>query len=311
MKPTDGTNVPYLPVEIHIKDWKVPKYSPHSKAEVLAATIHCLLQSCSATPEHPLDIQIVTENPDDKKWAEAFAKKYINSPGKEQQQISPTPVAKSLIKTDSFGIRYVIFPEKNPEHLLPKNAPIFLPISYGQYGNSENSGSFIPTWPTTNSPHKKAEPLLFLAHPNPHFYELFNGSRRPFSSEFHPLLQNQQYFIYGADSQEEIATVYLGIWKQSPHQLAMMISAAVLTTQAQHQKALRVSVATLSEDSDIISQLSPLPGWEKETINGRIQISATFQYNPKSKTLSKGTLPNQKTIKVSPNGHIHLITEEK
>jgi len=311
VKPTDGTNVPYLPVEIHIKDWPAPKYSPHSKSEVLAATIHCLLQSCSATPEHPLDIRIVTENPDDKKWAEVFAKKYITSPGKDQQKVSPTPVGKSLIKTDSFGVRYVIFPNKNPKHLLPKIAPIFLPIHYEQNWDSENSGSFIPTWPTTSSPQKATEPLLFLARPNPHFYELFNADRRPFSAEFHPLLQNQQSFIYGANSKTEIATIYLQIGKQSPHQLAMMISAAVLTTRAQHHKALRVSVAALSEDSKIIAQLTPLPGWEKDTVNGQMQISATFDYDPKTKTLSKGTLPNKKTIKVSPNGHIHLIAEEK
>ena len=90
-----------------------------------------------------------------------------------------------------------------------------------------------------------------------------------------------------------------------------MISAIVLATEAHHDKAVRISVEASAEDSDIIAQLSPLPGWKEETKHGRRQIAATFEYDPKTQSLSKGTLPNKMAIKVSPNGQLYLGYEDK
>ncbi|MGB0775127.1 MAG: hypothetical protein ACPGUY_04730 [Akkermansiaceae bacterium] len=132
VEPTDGTNVPYAPVNIRIKAWKKPAYSPYSKEQVLQATLHCLLRSTGATPKHPLQIKIIAEDKADLAWAKQYEKNYINKPNSTKEPITPTKISGTTLTTDHRGITYVHFDGVKPLPADKKQQPLM--IASGMFG---------------------------------------------------------------------------------------------------------------------------------------------------------------------------------
>ena len=70
-------------MNLRVKAWPAPAYSPYTREQVMAAAVHCLLRSTHATPKVPLQIEVITDNPADKTWADKFAGSYIRLPDTE------------------------------------------------------------------------------------------------------------------------------------------------------------------------------------------------------------------------------------
>lgn len=295
-------DVPGSPVEINIKDWDVPPYSPHRKEEVLAATIHCLIQSSHASVDRPLEIQILTENKDDQIWAQPFAKKYIRLPGEDGKPVTPTPVGDTFIKTDGFGIQYVISPKLNPKHLTPKIKPAILPIEFNHDGKPT---SFIPYWPASGT----SNPLQLIEAPRGHFHDLFRSQR--FSYEGNPLLAGRQYCSIKSKVTDELIEVSMSFDNQSLRNVTSAIASAALTARINYMQPLKVTIESYREDAELVSTLLKTPGWEKATIGQRHAASATFDYDPQTKSFKKGTLPDGVTIASFPSGMLYLKPNDK
>lgn len=305
VRPTDGTSIRNEPVEIHIKDWAIPAYSPHSKAEVLAATIHCLLQSSHATPDHPLDIKVITENKEDQSWAAPFTKKYVRSPGQDGLPVTPTPVGDSVVITDGFGVCYVISKKLNPKGLMPKIAPVILPFSFAESSDGMLLPGLIPFWPGNGSSDSKIEPLQSLGLSRSHFYNLFSNGVN-LSLEFNPLYLGNQYFSTRTNSEHKVVEFNLSVNEQALEDISATIAAAAITSRASHNKAVQVTIGTLSENEPLLKFFLDTPGWEKSMIGNRQAVTALFDYDPKKKSLRKGTLPGGVTIGLYASGRIFL-----
>ena len=310
VKPTDGSNVPYEPVEIHIKDWDIPPYSPHTKAEVLTATIHCLLLSCHASADHPLKIRIIIENKDDRTWAESFEKKYIRLPGKDKKPVTPTPVGDSFIKTDGFGIQYVISRKLNPKHLTPKITPVILPLDYREFTQEGIPPGLVPFWPGTDFSSFPKGPLQCLDLPRGHFYNLFSSGSQ-FSLELNPLLTGSRYFSIKSNPKEDIVEVRLTFGKQSLGDLTSGIAAAALSSKINHDKPMRITVNNYQENSKELKSLLETPGWKKTSVANRTAATSTFDYDPETQKFAKGTLPGGMVISSYPDGRIHLKSKDQ
>ena len=300
VKPTDDTSVPYAPVEIHLKDWEIPAYSPHTKEEVLAATIHCLLLSCRPGPGNPLDLRIIAENEKDLTWAKPFEKKYITRPGENNESITPTPVGNSFIKTDGFGIRYVISKKTNPKHLTPNINPAILPVTYGDRGDTEYIlPALVPTW--EGSDHA----LDYLSLPNGHFHNISTSGLK-FTLESNAFLVGNQDFSLESQPADDVVEVNMMVFNQSLDDLSSGIAAAVMTTRINHDKPMKISVGSFATDSELIEALLETPGWVKSETGGLVEATATLDYDPKTKSLAKGTLPGGIIISTDPTGQIFL-----
>lgn len=298
VRPIDGTNVPGTPVEIHIKDWPVPAYSPHTRADVLAATIHCLLQSCYASPDLPLDLRIVTENKKDDAWAKPYAKKYITRPGKDNKPITPTPVGESILKTDPFGTRHVIFPGKNPKHLTPEKKPLILPVTTGGFEQEARPFHLIPIWVGNST-----EVIKNLSLPHSHFYNIFPGFQ--FSLELNPLLGHQKAISIGTSIKKDAVETWLNIANQSAIDLGSGIAAAAINARLHHNKPLKITVRS-DAGSETMAKLLKTPGWEPVEARYGKAATTVLEYDPERRTLSKGLLPDGLTIKSRPDGSIYF-----
>lgn len=303
--------LPYFsdPIEIHIKDWNPPAYSPHTKTEVLAATIHCLLLASRPTADHPLEVRIITQNKDDQVWAASFAKKYVTHPGKDQKPIPPTSVGSSILKTDGYGIQYVIFPDKNPEHLPPREAPVILPMSGGGRGSDGRFPYFIPVWPGNDSSQALKSPILSLAKPQGHFYNLFT-SVPLFSMELNPLLSQDKALSIHSKLEDDYVAISMTTSNSSLGSLASAILAAAMTAKINHNKPIRLAINFYGKE-EIMEQLLKTPGWEKTKIGNRMATTTLIDYDPKTKSLVKGTLPGALAISSYPDGKIYLKRKTK
>ncbi len=259
------------------------------------------------TPTRPLDVRITTENKKDQKWAGPFAKKHIRLPDRYQKPVAPTPVGDSFIKTDGFGIQYVISPTLNPQHRTPKTVPVILPTAY--WLTDGKLPPLVPSWPETHSSSFSKDPLQFLNQPSSHVHNLF-GERR-FSLELNPLLQGIQEPSLHVNSENDIVEVHLSVWKPSPDTLPSILAALAMTTKLNHDKPMRITINSAAEDSEILKILMATEGWEKVTLPKRSGISTTFDYDPKTTTLVQGTLPGGILISSRPDGRISLKPPKK
>lgn len=298
VRPIDGTMVPYEPVEILIKDWPVPPYSSHTKEEVLASTIHALVQSCHATVDTPLDLRIIAENKKDEKWAMPFQKKYIRLPGKDQKPVTPTPVGDTFLKIDGFGIRYVISANFNPGGELPKAPPVILPFEYAHDGKPSN---LIPVWTATTFP----DPFQALATPRGHFYNLFSNGYQ-FSYEANPLLHANRALSIQSKVTEELVEVTIGFGGQTVRQINAAIASAAIIARLHHDKAIRVTFDHQIPNSRMIETFLEAPGWKKGTIGNRPAVTSRFDYDPKTRSFAEGALPGGATIATFPNGPLFI-----
>lgn len=303
--PTDGTMVPQSPVNIHIKNWPAPVYSPHTKSEVLAATIHCLLQSSGPSADTPLKINILTENKKDQSWAGQYDKKYVLLPGADGKPVVPTKVGDSILTTDGYGTQHVIFPKKNPKHLTPKARPVILPVSYGNFADGESLPALVPVWPGTDPTGYIKDPLQTIGLPQTHFYNRFHSGFR-FSLESNPLLTNKQYFSINFLKNQDSVEARMSVLNQPLTDLAAGFAAAAMTAKLHHGKALKITVDCYSDESGVLDDLLKTPGWEEAEVAGRTAATTVFDYDPKTKKLIKGTLPGKVVLKSFPNGSVYL-----
>ena len=303
VSPDDGS---FDSSDIHIKDWAIPAYSPHTKEEVLAATIHCLLLSCRATADHPFEIRITTENKDDQAWAKPFAKKYIRLPGKDKKPVTPTPVGESFIMTDGYGIQYVISPKLNPKRRVPKIAPVIHSIEYEYDGKPPGLISF---WPATSFNEGLGKPLKYLGFPRGHLYNLSVSPR--FSPELNSLLGGGNYFSIRSKETNELVEVRMSFSAQSLRDVTSGIASAALTTRITYGKPMKIIIDAFGGNPELITALLKTPGWEKTSVAKRSAATSTFDYDPKSKSFTIGTLPAGVVINSYPDGRLYLKQSQK
>jgi hypothetical protein len=175
----DNHDLPHSPATIRLYKQPKPAYSPYSREQVLAATIHCLLRSNSGSPKAPIVLKITADDPADSPLAERYAGNYINSPDNHDgPPVEVTQVPDTVLETDANGVTWVVFPKVSRSAKSPR-PPVFIPFRFGGEGAPDNpTWQLLPVW--TGTERTRESSLEAIGRPHPLFYDCFQpGSGGP------------------------------------------------------------------------------------------------------------------------------------
>lgn len=299
-------DLPESPAVIRLRGFVKPAYSPYSKEQVLAATIHCILRSNRGTPERPIQLEITADVPEDKVLAEKFAGKYINAPNQPgDPPVEPTPVPGTRLETDTRGITWVVFGEGKKD--VPP--PVLIPFRLGG-----DSGPDSPTWellPVWSS--GLASDLEPLGRPYPLFYDCFkpgSGMGPETNAIFaaKPAGSIDEFDV----SEDESGMIARFVHPQANSlNLSATVLALVASVQPTERRPLTVRLETLLENSDSWREsFQTCPGWEVKPhadLSDRIVLSCVFFMDPATAALKRGAVPSA-SIERSPDGRLYIQT---
>lgn len=280
VEPEDSTQVPLDPVNIRIKDWPLPTYSPYRKEQVLVAVLHCLLRSTAASPKVPLQIVIKAENEEDQKNLKAYTGNYI----------SGQPLPGSHLTTDARGITYVVFPDEKPApaEKLVRTPPALVPC----YLETEEYYRFqlIPVW--AGDDWKDSSPIA--TQPVTLYHDLFAPSRT-LGPDINYLTRAKHF----SSAKLSKSHLYLSTHrdpKKAPFDLLRSFCAftyaAVLTTQPTTERPLTVQFRINKELRETFAALFESKDWvEQELRHGDLQLTTKLIWNAKEGKLATGFLP--------------------
>jgi len=290
--PEDGTQVPRRPVTIRVNDWPRPAYSPYTKEQVLAATIHCLLRSVHATPEQPLVLKLDARNPEDAKNLGAFAGTYITAETKH-----PSPVPGTSLETDWRGVTSVVFddPGADPAPVPRRPPPALVPVRL-EDGTDESLYALLPVWAGDNW---RPDPRDLLGSPIPLFYDRFDRSTGH-GPDINALtnLGIVSYSNWVSELDQDRFVIHLSADdEQAPKRLVETLSAAchclVLTCRPAKARPL---VIQMQVSSNLLGPLSPFTeceGWSVSPLpkTDGFLLECRFARNPDSSLLADGAIP--------------------
>lgn len=281
VEPEDSTQVPLDPVNIRIKDWPVPSYSPYRKEQVLAAVLHCLLRSTAASPKVPLRIVIKAENEEDTKNLKAYSGNYITG----------QPIPGCHLEADERGVTHVVFPDEKPApaEKLVRSPPALVPC----YLEAEEYYRFhlIPVWPGDDWKDATAIPT----QPVTLYHDLFDPSRT-LGPDINYLTRRTHFSSTRlSKSHLSISSHYRDL-KKVPFDLLRAFCAftyaAVLTTQPTAQEPLTVRLRITKELRETFGSLFESEDWiEREHRHGDLVLTTKLIWNPKEGKLASGYLP--------------------
>jgi hypothetical protein len=290
----DPTQVTAGPVVIRVKAQPRPPYSPYTKAQVVAATLHCLLRSVYATPEHPLEIQLATDNPEDRQWAEVFAGKYVNASGSQELQITPTPVPGTRLETDVYGVTHVIFSDVPQGPALPARPPVLIPFR-PEGENDDVYLTLFPVW-VGDTWHDRLEAI---GEPYALFHDLWRGHGSP---EVNALLRSGNSVEWGVQETPEKTAISIGFAEISNEDLAAAIYAVIISVQPTAEKPLEIQLQPHLDATAIAAFVAGSPGWEDGS-------RCVFVFDPKTRKLLRGSVPGL-TVAADGTGGISLMKSE-
>ena len=303
----DNHDVPYTPAAIRLKDRTAPPYSPYSKEQVLAATLHCLLRSNQGTPSKPIQIVITADSPDEQDLAAKYSGDYITTRDKPTDEpIEPTPVSGTRLETDDKGITWVVF--TGIESNTQARPPVFIPFPLGgEFGPDEPFWQLLPVW--TGSRHTPASSLETLGQPYPLFYDCFNPSTGD-GPETNALFKGAPHGIHRFDvSINDTGTkAQFSFPDTSTETLSASILTLVLSTEPTAEQPLTVILETHPTTPALwFEDFSKSPDWkaDESTPENQVKRSCTFVWDPHTAALTQGSVPAAKIVREL-NRSIHI-----
>jgi hypothetical protein len=308
-------DAPHSPVTILLKNHAIPPYSPYSREQVLAATIHCLLRSNGGSPSAPIQIEIIAESPADQKAAAKYAGDYINTPDQHDgPPIKLTPVPGTRLETDARGVTWVVFPEVKAKPATPARPPVLIPFRLGGEGGSDfATWKLLPVWPGTG--HTWEESLAMLGRSNPLFYDCFNPGDGH-GPETHALFAgNPRGSVHGFQviSSDDGISAHLMYPNTDAETLSALLLALVVSAQPAEDRPLTISLETgMNAPPAWLADFQNCTGWksaEKPVMPGdrgmKLILSCAFVWDPENATLAKGGVPHVKVVRTI-DGALHL-----
>ncbi len=297
----DSTQVTAAPVVIHVKAQPPPPYSPYTKGQVVAATLHCLLRSVSGTPDHPVIIQLETDDPADQQWAKEYEGKYITGPGSDNAPVMRTPVAGTRLETDVYGVTHVVFPAVRPRSAVPARSPVLIPF-FPQGENDETTYILFPVWvgDTWN------KPLAAIGEPYGLFHDLWRGQG---SNEVNVLFHSGNAVEWGVDETPEKTAISIHFMELSKEDLAAVLYATIFSVQPTADKPLEITLSPYANLPLLKSRLLGNPGWADGELGNQDYVSCVFVLEPKTRKLLRGSVPGV-TVTDDGSGGIWLVRDE-
>lgn len=296
-------DLPHSPAIIRLRDFPKPVYSPYTKEQVLAATIHCMLRSNRGTPEQPIQLEITAESEKDKALAEKFAGKYINSPNQpDDPPVEPTPIPGTKLETDSRGITWVVLGEGKKE--MP--APTLIPFRLGgEAGPDSPTWELLPVWALGGN-------LGFelIGRPYPLFYDCFNPGTG-MGPETNAIFANKPpgtIYQLKVSREEGATTAHFTYPQTTTENLAATVLALVASVQPTEACPLKVSLQTSLNHADSwMEAFRDCPGWELDNPNSsdRMVLTCEFVLDPETAGLKRGAVPLA-SLERLPGGKLYI-----
>lgn len=309
-------DLPHAPAVIRLRDYPKPAYSPYTKEQVLAATLHCILRSNRGTPESPIQLEITADSPDDEALAKKYAGTYINSPNRpEEPPVEPTPVPGTRLETDARGITWVVFSGITAKPAAEARPPVMIPFRIGGEIESEpRTWSLLPVW--TGGTKTREESLLITGQPYPLFYDRYqpgNGDGPETNAIF---AENPPGSLaYFHVKPDEASTRVEFVFPQThAGNLSATILALVVSVQPTAEHPLTVVLEPHSPAHvSWFEAFRSCPGWETPPRNQappaaeRIKLSCSFVWDATTHTLRQGAVPAA-SIERTPDGKFYILS---
>jgi type II secretion system protein G len=284
--PQDSTQVPHQPVNLRVKAWPAPAYSPYTREQVMAATLHCLLRSIRATPKLPLQIEVITDNPADKSWADKFAGSYVTQAETDGPPAKPTPVPGCRVETDRLGISRVVFPGITKKAAAPARPPVMIPFQpHGENESERPTWYLLPVWTGDTD----SEPLEVLGQPYTLYYDRFNPSDSP-NPQVNALFEGSSALDWSIHESPTGTIAHLGFGVVDPRNLAAFLHAVVISVQPSAATPLTITLTPHGDAPEYFQECLDAGGWTLEKRGGRDAVTGTFVLDSDSK-LVKGSIP--------------------
>jgi hypothetical protein len=295
----DNHDVPHSPANIRLRNIAAPAYSPYSREQVLAATIHCLLRSNTGKPKSPIQIRITAESPDDQALAAKYSKDYINAPDDENDPpIEYTKVPGTVLQTDPSGVTWVVFPEVKAAEAIVQKRPVFIPFRLGSdAGPDDVTWRLLPVWTGTGYSEEKS--LGILGMPYPLFYDCHqpgNGSapeaNAMFAAEPRGSIVSFDVSFSDAIEAEMVSPI------TDTETLAATVLALVISSDATTERPLKMKIRSFGSPAPWWEDFKSSPGWV-ETDGG---ITCTLAWNPETAKLVQGSVPSVSITRTAKSG---------
>lgn len=300
VEPQDSTSVPYTPVNLRIKAWSKPAYSPYSKEQVLAATLHCLLRSTAATPKNPLNIKIIADNPDDLAWAKKYEKDYINRADHDGPQITPTAILGTILTTNKLGVTSVNF--TNVKAQPSQLEPIMVASRMGGADGEDNTCVLIPVWVGTTW----KSPLSAMVHRCGLYHDIFTHDS-PISADANLLATQDDPPRASFHTDDNETSLSITIGEMSEQDLAASLYAAIVSVQPSIEKPLMVSIRQYADDFESLPSFVASKDWKEVAQQNTSSLECKFTIDPKTGKLTTGSIPRIEKTERSAGGAIRLI----
>ncbi|MCW1887197.1 hypothetical protein OKA04_20835 [Luteolibacter flavescens] len=300
--PLDTLHPLSMPVYLRVKAWPVPAYSPYTREQVMAATLHCLLRSTGSTPKAPLKIEVVTDDPADKSWSDKFVGSYFTHPDWDGPQVEPTPVpGGGRIETDRFGVAWVIFDHVKKPKTPPSRPPVFIPFHLGGESNSGLSWAILPVWAGDTF----EKPLDILGQPYKLYYDRSNPAEVG-TSDVNALFEVRTSIFWSTEEGAHGTSVSLDFGDMDPGNLAAFLQALVFSVRPTTEKPLTVTLTALNKRPAYFQACLDAGGW-KQTGS---KLTGTFVLDSTTTKLVKGSIPGV-TFLTHLQGPMRLTFPEK
>ncbi|MFC4991296.1 hypothetical protein [Rubritalea tangerina] len=301
VEPVDSSSVPYEPVNIRIKPWPKPAYSPYTKEQVLIATLHCLMRSTHGTPDAPLVIQIIAEDPKDNEWAKKYARSYVHKVPPGSNQYAPYSLAGSTLKTNQFGITSVHFPQVKAKPPANPNPPVMIAARLGGADSLDDTCALIPVWVGTTW----KKPLDASGLPSGLHHDVFMPST-PMAIDSNVLANHHGYLNWSIHQSDEGSSISCGVGDVAERDLAAAIYAAILNIQPSKQKPLTVRLTHPNNTLEELPTFATTKTWIKTQDRHSTGLECTFTLDPKTLQITTGSLPLIKKVEKSNEGPIRI-----
>ncbi len=280
----DETQISAFPINLRLKAWKPPGYSPYTKEQVLAATLWCLLRRTIGTPENPLDIRVIAEGAEDKVLEAKYSAKYINRPDTEGGEIPPLEIPGSVLEVDSRGIAWVVFPDvsRNATATPPTPGMIILAAS----GDGDPGWHILPVWGNGNDESE------FLRLNSWSAIMCYSSYRSRGVTEANSFLQAGGFSDMDVGLTDTGISVTISYPNVPPETLAANILALILSAQPTASTPLTISLRVEKSGLATYAAFRDAPGWkETQEKNSSTLLECDFVWDDENEELAQGSVP--------------------
>lgn len=305
LHPTDA------PVSIRIVDKAKPADSPHTKAQVVAAIIHCLMLDWNLTTERPLVVKIEGEGQADVD-VRSYAGSYVNDPSTGG---TSTKVPGSHLETDDQGIIWVVFDkpaEQRETHGTPRPefVPFLAPSAEGYAINALDALGvdpyedgfclLLPTWP---APGWTRHPCELISRPaNPEYGQynsLLDGATRAAVLRAFEWKETESHML-ATLTLTKPASACPAV--EHPDKAFALTTAAacyslVLAARPEPVRPLRIELRIDPTDQPLLAQFAASKDWQTGKLNDQVTMACEFVWNSAARSLAKGSIPGYRLVR--------------